>query len=189
MAEAQAAEQPGATMPTATAADQRAHDGDGDIAKEDDDDDDSDLAMSTDADNIPLSKLGLHGSMPGGTQYRPLRRMRQTINAHCAKVADPRFYADINIGTLHSLIRRFLAQGKNVRTMTTVEMQIAYKQMTARVQALSKLFKALKRYNDSQALAALDAAGQPAKLLDKFLKAVPCVSRARVGVIISSSHG
>lgn len=73
--------------------------------------------------------------------------------------------------------------------MTTVGMQIAYKQMTARVQALGKLFKALNRYNDSESLGALDAAVQPAKVLEKFLKATPCVPKTGVELGIPTSQG
>lgn len=127
-------------------------------------------------DDIPISELSLAAKLPQREKiYRSMTRMRSTINSYVLSCAKPRFWASCNLGTLHSLSRRFADKAPSVAEQTTVEMQIGYKQLAERLSAYISLYKLLKTVNDSQNFKNFGAAAKPLAVLFKFLQASPGV--------------
>lgn len=147
---------------------------------------DPDDGMDFDGDesdaDMPLSDLSLStAKLPVGQAYRSISKMRKTINNYCMGMLGGRFWSGFMLGTLHSLQRRFNAIAGPIEKETTVEMRIAYKQLSKRLATYIQVFKALKSYNDSQNTKAFGLAGGATALLFKFYKA-----RLLSGLVVDS---
>lgn len=126
-----------------------------------------------DLEDLPISDLSLCKDVPrGGNKVnRSFKSMRGTINGYIWMCAEPRWFAKMNLGTLHSLQRRFLPLQPKVQEEASVELQIAYRQLAFRLCGLLAAFKAFKHFSDSQNVRSLDKAVRPMQELFRVLKA------------------
>lgn len=137
----------------------------------DEDDDGGDGGELNLAIDLPLSEMSLSEDFPTGGIFRPMRRMRMTINKYAARLACNRFYDDLVLGTVFSAQRRFLAYEPKIKEEGSVELQIAFRQLADRLAAVLKVHKVLRAWNDSQNPKSLEAADAPLQVLCKYLEA------------------
>lgn len=151
---------------------------------------DDDGENGLDATKFPLSLLSLTARLPSTGIYRSLSRMRQTVNKYCIKLAEPRFYMKMHLGTVHSFMRRFEKKVKDVSPEVSVEMQIALKQLEHRVVSFVNYYKSVKAFNDTHTEKSLDAASEQLAPLLKFLEVGIWIGLAPLPCpTVHSNHG
>lgn len=135
-----------------------------------------DVRHFVDADEteeMPLSRFSLDRKLPGGSMFAALTRIRGTLNSYAYQVRLVGWLEGTKPGTLYALMRRLQPYEIKIVGKFDIDLEIAYKQLQARLAALLLLHKSAKSYNDTKKLVNLLPVLRPCAVLRKFLELIP----------------
>eukprot|EP00959_Pyramimonas_sp_CCMP1952_P426847 8939998-Pyramimonas_sp.AAC.1 len=87
---------------------------------------------------------------PTSSTLAPVAKIRQTINGYLDETANPKWYEEFVLGTLHALHRRLTKHKDKIEGKVQFDIQVAYHQLDNRVSSLISLHKSVKAWLDAQ---------------------------------------
>lgn len=123
-----------------------------------------------DAAALPLSELSMNEKIPGGTALAPLSRIRSTLNAKALLVKDMHWLILAKPPTLYAHMRRLQGYEAQIVGKFDIDLEIAFKQMVARLAALLLLHKAARVHSESKKMDELVGVIPPMMVLQKYLQ-------------------
>ena len=136
------------------------------------DDDDADEGMGSDGDADPVHKMSIDDDMPTGGIFTQVQQIRKTVNKYCNALSIADWYMTVKVPTVRAAERRLLKYEQQVVSGSQVEVQIAFKQLCARIRAVLGLHKTLKVWGDSQQVERLAACAKYFRVLARYFDAV-----------------
>ncbi|CAK0848798.1 unnamed protein product, partial [Prorocentrum cordatum] len=119
-----------------------------------------------DDDDRRVSPLSVAEPLPAGAAFANFNRIRATVNSYADKMCSPTWFADIVLGTIHSLARRLENRGEaDILNKAPYDVQAAYKQLMVRVKAVIELHKGIKQWGEASDDRALDSMLTPLSVL------------------------
>ena len=101
---------------------------------------------SPDADELPIAEPGALGKLPSGNIFNSVGRIRITINAYVEEMQSVGWYVGFKLPTTQALYRRLQNHYQGIMSCAHCDVQIGYKQVSARVCAMIELHKAISKW-------------------------------------------
>ncbi|CAK0829698.1 unnamed protein product [Prorocentrum cordatum] len=99
---------------------------------------------------LPLQDMSLSGRFPAGREFVSVARMRNTVNAYVDRMATDGWFQDYKLGTTQVLERRLKNHREAIVGKVACSVQVAHKQLHARINASISLCKCLKHWLGTQ---------------------------------------
>eukprot|EP00959_Pyramimonas_sp_CCMP1952_P347260 7273343-Pyramimonas_sp.AAC.2 len=129
------------------------------------------------------SELSLRANWPA--RYGPLVRIRGTINTYVEELANPEWFQDFVLGTLHALHRRLLKHESNIVGKFTLDYQIAYAQLDSRCSSVIGLHTALKAWVEAQVDMLLQSTLEPFSVIVGYMLHTNNVMSEELNIVLT----
>lgn len=99
---------------------------------------------------MPLNMFSVAARLPQGEVFGAIKRIRQTINEYTRRDAMQHWVIGLKLGAIKALSRRLRGHQDSILGKSHVDLEIAYRQLRARVSSLTSLLKAIKSWCNNE---------------------------------------
>lgn len=100
--------------------------------------------------DMPINEFTLSRKLPAGITFHSIDRIRTTLNRYTSRLVGNRCCEPFRLGTTQALARSFSSHEKNMVGRSNVDLEIAFVQMSRRINDVLDIYKIMKAWVDSQ---------------------------------------
>lgn len=116
--------------------------------------------------------MTLSARWPNHKLFKVLQRSRETLNAYVKGLLQIDWFAEVKITTLTGVEGRWAKHTAKITGQANLDVQTAYAQLLARIQALAALYKGLRQWNQSPQMYTLKNTLPQRDILDRYFCAI-----------------
>ena len=124
---------------------------------------------SLNVDELPINASGVDGKLPSGYVFVSIKRIRDTINRYVEEIQSVGWYANFKLPTVQALHCWLQNHHHGIMSCAHCDVQIGYKQVSARVCAMIELHKAISKWLSTHDDEELISMLKPFKLVKRYL--------------------